>query len=149
MRAHVRADGAINHTQYLYTCTCREQLCRWRNGKKPPFPARGSHMTGLSICQTRVKYSLERRSPSSRLMGAGEAPWGLLSRGEAHLGALMRSALYITWDKISEFIFGQCLFFRIIFYISILSSNKLSLINIKSQCRVTTGSFDRVLSLSM
>lgn len=63
--------------------------------KAPPFPARGSHMTGLSICQTRVKYSLERRSPPTRLTGAGEAPWGTLSRGEAHLGALMRSALGI------------------------------------------------------
>ncbi|KAL4707191.1 hypothetical protein ACJJTC_009955, partial [Scirpophaga incertulas] len=44
----------------------------------------GSHMTGLSICQTRVKYSLERRPPPLGFGGRG-APWGSLSRGEAHL----------------------------------------------------------------
>lgn len=87
----------INHKPYLCTCAGRQGVATSMEERKkaPPFPARGSHMTGLSICQTRVKYSLERRSPPTRLTGAGEAPWGTLSRGEAHLGALMRFALRI------------------------------------------------------
>lgn len=65
--AHVRVRTLIIRVSYTYLWGSSH---RRRSGKKPPFPARGSHMTGLSICQTRVKYSLERRSPPVR----GEPP---------------------------------------------------------------------------
>lgn len=58
-------------------------------------------MTELSIRQTRVKYPL-KRSPPPKAQGGPSAkggrgtPWGPLSRGEAHLGALMRFSLSVT-----------------------------------------------------